>query len=153
MATRSTIGYRTPEGRIVAVYCHWDGYVEHNGKILAESYTNSAKIAELVGLGSISSLKAEVGEAHPFSQFESSIAGTEYDALYGNMTTFYTRDRGEDLDIRIYNDAKEFVANGEEYNYLWNGTEWLVNDHGADSFDGIPVFDRVAALVAVNSVA
>lgn len=152
MATRSTIGYRTPEGRIVAVYCHWDGYVEHNGKILAESYTNSAKIAELVGLGSISSLRAEVGEAHPFSHLVK-MDGAEYDALYGNMTTFYTRDRGEDLDIRIYNDAKEFVANGEEYNYLWNGTEWLVNDHGADSFDGTPVFDRVAALVPVNSVA
>jgi hypothetical protein len=35
MSTRSAIGIRY--GTIIkAVYCHWDGYVEHNGAILQE---------------------------------------------------------------------------------------------------------------------
>jgi hypothetical protein len=29
MATRSTIGYETPEGDYIGVYCHWDGYPKH----------------------------------------------------------------------------------------------------------------------------
>jgi hypothetical protein len=30
----------------------------------------------------------------------------------------------------------------EEYAYLWNGQEWLVNDHG-ETRGGYPVFDFV----------
>lgn len=26
MATRSTVGYETPDGGYIGVYCHWDGY-------------------------------------------------------------------------------------------------------------------------------
>ena len=29
MATRSAIGMKTPEGKIKAIYCHWDGYVDN----------------------------------------------------------------------------------------------------------------------------
>jgi len=29
MATRSTIGYETPDGGYIGVYCHWDGYPKH----------------------------------------------------------------------------------------------------------------------------
>lgn len=39
MSTRSLIGYfdpNTPEIRMV--YCHWDGYPEHNGKVLLNNY-------------------------------------------------------------------------------------------------------------------
>jgi hypothetical protein len=36
---------------------------------------------------------------------------------------------------------------------LWNGTEWLVNDHGEKSADGFPVFNRVADLLEVEAVA
>jgi hypothetical protein len=35
----------------------------------------------------------------------------------------------------------------EEYAYLWNGTEWLVNDHGRKDDMGFPVFDRVEDVV------
>jgi hypothetical protein len=151
MATRSTIGYRTPEGRIVAVYCHWDGYPSNNGRILSESYTDVAKIAELISGGSISSLQAEIGELHSFSRMDTTMSAEDYEAAYGNMTTFYARDRGEDLDIRIYNDAREFVANGEEYNYLFNGIEWLVNDHGEVDDIGWPMFDLLSTVLETEA--
>ena len=34
MGTRSRIGIEMPDHSVVSVYCHWDGYVEGNGKIL-----------------------------------------------------------------------------------------------------------------------
>lgn len=42
MSTRSTIAYENADGTIKKVYCHYDGYLEHNGKILAEHYSNHA---------------------------------------------------------------------------------------------------------------
>ena len=145
MATRSAIGMRTVDGRITAVYCHWDGYPSNNGRILMEHYTNPDKIVELITLGGISSLRPEIGVKHPFSKFE--CKDGEYDeALYEDMTTFYHRDRGEDLEVRVFNDAMDFVENfdwGVEYLYLWNGKEWLVNAYQHKSTNGFPEFDRV----------
>jgi len=147
MATRSTIGYRTPEGRIVAVYCHWDGYPENNGRILSQSYTDVATIADLISGGSISSLQEEVGTTHSFSRMDTAMSAEDYETAYGKMTTFYARDRGDPLQIKVYNDAREFVAAGEEYNYLFNGIEWLVNDHGEVDSIGWPVFDLLSTMI------
>ena len=145
MATRSAIGMRTVTGQITAVYCHWDGYPSNNGRILQEHYTDPDKIVELITLGGISSLRPEIGVKHPFSKFE--CKDGEYDeALYEDMTTFYHRDRGEDLEVRTFNDAMDFVENfgwSVEYLYLWNGTEWLVNAYQQKSENGFPEFDRV----------
>ena len=35
MATRSNIAYKTAEGKIRSVYCHWDGYPAYNGEVLS----------------------------------------------------------------------------------------------------------------------
>ena len=66
MATRSNIAMKTTTGNIVSVYCHWDGYVANNGKILLENYTDIDKIEALVALGSISSLGEQVGDKQDF---------------------------------------------------------------------------------------
>lgn len=42
MSTRSTIAIENANGTIKKVYCHFDGYIEHNGKILAEHYSHPA---------------------------------------------------------------------------------------------------------------
>ena len=38
MATRSTIGYETQDGGYVGVYCHYEGYPDHQGPILEGMY-------------------------------------------------------------------------------------------------------------------
>ena len=43
---------------VKSVYCHWDGYLKHNGSILQKHY-DSAKANNLVALGDLSSLKHE----------------------------------------------------------------------------------------------
>ena len=152
MATRSTIGILNTDGSVTAVYCHWDGYPEHNGKILIENYTTEEKVRELIGLGSISSLGAKIGEQHPFSKFELKQEAPDFDelmALYAKSetegwTTFYGRDRGEtDVNANIFPNVAEFVNEfGEEYNYVFINGTWFVNDHGATLGD-TPVLDMV----------
>ncbi len=144
MATRSNIAMKTKEGKIVSVYCHWDGYVANNGRILLENYADISKIEALVALGSISSLGEAIGEQQDFDD-----RSTQKD----NWTLFYSRDRGEELSIQEYDDIPSWIADMEEYAYLWNGTEWLVNDHGETDANGYPVFNLLSTVVPIELAA
>ena len=134
MATRSNIAYKTAEGKIRSVYCHWDGYPAHNGEMLRRYYTDQSKIEALIELGSISSLGAELGEKQDFDD-----RSTQKD----DWTLVYHRDRGEQLVISEYDDIPSWIDDMEEYAYLWNGKEWIVNDHGEKDANGFPIFDFV----------
>lgn len=129
MATRSRIGVM--HGDVVkSVYCHWDGYIDNNGMILLENY-DSVKANNLVALGDVSSLRPEIGEAHPFGSMEAGITHQEYDRIYGNMTTFYGRDRGEEnVGYKVANSFDEFIDQVEscfaEYYYVMKDGEWYV---------------------------
>jgi len=121
MGTRSTIALEFADGTVQQVYCHWDGYLAHNGAILAEHYSNPFKLRELIDLGDLSSLRPEIGEKHAFSQFElraEEVAG--YKLLTENWCTFYQRDRGETCPARKYKNVAEYFAEGqqEEYDYI-----------------------------------
>ena len=59
MSTRSYIGYKDGNNVIYA-YCHFDGYVEHNGVILNECYNTLNKVKTLVDRGDFSSLSANI---------------------------------------------------------------------------------------------
>jgi hypothetical protein len=87
MATRSLIGIKNSNphlpGEIDYIYCHWDGYLENNGKILLENYTDPFKLQKLIDTGDLSSLAPEIGEKH---DFDNPVEG---------VCTFYGRDRGE----------------------------------------------------------
>jgi len=49
MGTRSMIAIENPHSKAVkAIYCHWDGYLAHNGAILNEHYSNSPKVNNLI---------------------------------------------------------------------------------------------------------
>jgi len=127
MATRSAIGVM--HGNVIkAVYCHWDGYLEHNGAILQQHY-DSGKANNLVALGDISALREEIGEKHSFSPLDSGMTTAEYDRLYGNMTTFYGRDRGEEnVSWKVFHDYDSFYdyfdGAGAEYYYIMRDSVW-----------------------------
>jgi hypothetical protein len=122
MGTRSTIALEFADGTVQQVYCHWDGYLDNNGKILAEHYSNPFKLRELIDLGDLSSLKPEIGEKHAFSSFElraEEVAG--YKLLTENWCTFYGRDRGEtNINARKYKNTDEYFdcSQQEEYDYI-----------------------------------
>lgn len=51
MGTRSNIAVQLPNGKYKQLYCHWDGYLSHNGRILYEHYNSSEKVMKLFELG------------------------------------------------------------------------------------------------------
>ena len=72
MATRSIIAKLDDKG-VQAIYCHNDGYLSNNGKILDQHYTHEVHVNHLLAEGDISSLRDTIAD-----------------------TTFYARDRGEE---------------------------------------------------------
>ena len=136
MATRSTIALEFADGTVEQVYCHWDGYLAHNGQILLKHYSNPFILRDLIDLGDISSLKPTVGTKHAFSHFDTEMKQEDYNALYGEMTTFYGRDRGETgADKKSFVDFQDYLAHHqyEEYDYILRNVNgkatWFVSDH------------------------
>jgi hypothetical protein len=113
MGTRSTIALEFADGTVEQVYCHWDGYLEHNGQILAKHYMDPFKVRDLVALGGFSSLCATV-EA--------------------TAETAYTQ-RGETKRVEKFIDYEDYVDNfqHEEYDYILRQVDgkavWFVSDH------------------------
>ena len=136
MATRSTIALEYADGTIGQVYCHWDGYLEHNGVLLSKHYSNPFILRDLIDLGDVSSLKPTIGTKHAFSHFDTEMKQEEYETLYGNMTTFYGRDRGEKgTDSKKFVDYENYVRchQYEEYEYiLRKDGNWYVKQHDND---------------------
>jgi hypothetical protein len=142
MGTRSTIALEFADGTVEQVYCHWDGYLEHNGKILFEHYSDPFKLRDLIDQGGISSLGKVIGKKHPFGPAynETNIAKKakvqkEVDeAREAGYTTFYARDRGEDLTKEQFVDFQDYLAHHqyEEYEYiLRKDGNWYVKCHDA----------------------
>ena len=123
MGTRSGIGIENPNtGAIKAIYCHWDGYLAHNGSILNKHYDSSPKVNNLIALGDLSSLRPEIGVKHAFSQFDLPEAEREaFEKSVENMCTFYGRDREETgVSYKHFNTRKDFVNSIDgEYFYLF----------------------------------
>ena len=49
MATRSTIGYETQDGRYLATYCHYDGYPSHMKRELLDMSREDVEIMVTTG--------------------------------------------------------------------------------------------------------
>ena len=124
MATTSTIAIELQDGTVKQVYCHWDGDLNHNGRILFEHYTDPAILEELINLGNISSLGPTIGEKHPFDGYDI----PNYKELYGNMTTFYGRDREEkNANPSVYSSYEMYrlTLDSENYDYIFrNDGKW-----------------------------
>ena len=124
MGTRSTIALEYADGTVGQVYCHWDGYLEHNGMILYKHYSDPFKLRQLMDLGDLSSLGERIGTQHAFDQ-----------APEGECT-FYKRDRKENgVSQKMFKDYDDYLSmhQFEEYDYILrndNGVAvWFVSDH------------------------
>lgn len=117
MGTSAAIAVEHADGTISEVYLHWDGYIEHAGRMLVRYY-NSLEAAEaLVANGNISVL-AESIYAPPGHSFDTPVRG---------HTVFYGRDRNdEDATPTVYDSYEEYM--GEDYcmkyNYIFREGAW-----------------------------
>jgi len=123
MATRSAIAVKKPNGTVQAVYCHWDGYPQHNGKILGDHYDYN-KTLQLVTLGNISILAPEI---HPSTDAHS------FDSPEEGVCVFYHRDRGETgQDPKTFNTVGDFADHYEQawceyFYFIDTDGEWYVS--------------------------
>ena len=111
MATRSVIAKLDDRG-IQAIYCHNDGYLSNNGKILDQHYQNEVKVDNLIAQGDCSSLKDTIED-----------------------TIFYMRDRGEENKeaTNLNNETKllefAFEECDAELVYMFAYGSWYVYDN------------------------
>jgi hypothetical protein len=121
MATRSNIGILNTDGTVNYIYCHFDGYLEHNGDILNKHYTTESKVRALMALGDLSILGQDLGEKQDFNN---RIKGT---------CLAYGRDRGEDkTEARTCSYADYTKECFEEYIYLFTpGQGWEIRENGS----------------------
>jgi len=129
MGTRSSIAIKH-NNVVRAIYCHWDGYLEHNGYILHQHYQNSVKVNRLISLGHLSVLGEEIGE-------EIGDGLGKDDPVTESWCIFYGRDRGESgTEFTNFNSEEDWVANMEsrgcEYFYLYDSGVWYVSQDGVE---------------------
>ena len=124
MATRSNIGIVNEDGSVTGIYCHWDGYPEHNGKLLLKHYNTTGIVYELMDLGSLSSLNEKLNTDLPHS-FRNPVDG---------VCVAYGRDRGETgVESRTFDNISEFEEfagnSAADYQYLFNNGKWQYRNH------------------------
>lgn len=140
MGTRSDIIVHRADGKWARIYCHWDGYLSNNGRILFDHYTSQAQAEALVALGDISSLGPEIGIKHAFEapsryagkSMKTSKAFADYERKYGRMVKAYGRDRGETGTEATIGDSLFEVwpehDTWTEFTYVWDEGKWWVGD-------------------------
>ena len=116
MSTRSFIGKINKDDSITAIYCHFDGYPAHVGKILIDSYITEKQVDSLLAGGDMSTLDHTLNEC-----------------------VFY-KDRGETgVDADTYSSFELFMRAGRdswaEYFYLFNHDFWGCWDADGERVD------------------
>ena len=125
MATRSRIGILLADKSILSVYCHLDGYPEFNGVKLEEHFNSYEKASELIDGGDISCLWSNLG----WNQETLPETGPLYYSTRGDVT-----------EPRYDMSLKTYLANGEEYAYIFMDEQWVCYDlHGTPKMIEIPV--------------
>ena len=135
MATRSVIAKLDDRG-IQAIYCHNDGYLSNNGKILDQHYQNEVKVDNLIAQGDCSSLKDTIED-----------------------TIFYHRDKGdcyEGVKATNLNDETKLLEHAfescdAEVVYMFAYGSWYVYDNSNKIGDSSYQFIELEeALYTVN---
>lgn len=121
MSTRSAIIVKTGDKEYKAIYCHWDGYPSHVGRILHEHYNTQEKAEALIALGDISALYENIappeGKTHDF------------DHPCEHVTIAYGRDRGETgIEAKVGHNVKWAKHSiDHEWFYVFKDGQWFVN--------------------------
>ena len=126
MATRSVIA-KLDENDIQAIYCHTDGYLSNNGKILDQHYQDEEKVDELLAQGDASIIDENIGEKIRFNDFKSRVTNKQ--------CVFYARDRGEKYkQAEQLEDESALLKHAFEYYdanvvYMYAFGSWYVYDN------------------------
>lgn len=156
MGTRSDIIVHRADDKWARIYCHWNGHIAQNGKLLAENYASQELAEALVALGDLSSLGPEIGKAHPF-EWRMNMRGKEETIAFkrlDRMCLAYGRDRGEkDVDASVFETlalAWPDETTGTEFTYVWTDGQWWVGDPDEGTQTLILVADALAGTKTIH---
>lgn len=140
MSTNSRIGIKRLDGTEKYIYCHWDGYIEHNGLLLQLCYDTPEKIERLLELGNLSVLGEYLETDEPHS----------FESPQPNVCVAYHRDRGEEL---------ELWESQQEFNYTFDESvgAWIVGQQRYGMLTGINVnvtyeYCRMATTLLIDEI-
>ena len=135
MSTRCAIGLLRPNGTVLTIYNHHDGYPSGVGVCLLESYANEERIKALLELGSISSIGKYLSK-------EEQPKDAEHDDI---CDPYCLGEFEETTQIMVYPNKEKFTWEAiddmdADYLYLFEGGRWLVycqpwGEPGADWYD------------------
>jgi hypothetical protein len=111
------IGMVEADDSVSAIYCHWDGYLSHNGDLLDKHYDSDIKVAELLALGDLASLGVTPQEHHTRVLGPSSAAAMRFES------------------IAAYREA--LGQSGDQFRYLWDGEAWFYIGAGRKDWDDV----------------
>lgn len=139
MATTSGIGIVEDNG-IECIYCHYDGYISHNGRILLKYYSDKNIIKALMSLGDIASLGI-IPIIEPNKHFSEKLEGTLLSKRCRPLLTFGKKT------TKLLEDKLAFSQHFAEssYLYLWEDGQWYVSQNGGKWED----LDRAIVLDAL----
>ena len=139
MGTRSRIGIQLADESILSVYCHWDGYPEFNGVKLVENFNTREKVKELIDGGDISSLWTNERWSNDLLDRHRDVYGPQY----------YSQ-RGEDCPPRLDANKYDYLADGEEYAYIYTlNNEWVCYNRYQFEDNRMPEVVEIPAPAAV----
>lgn len=106
----------------LTIYCHWDGYLSHNGKLLYENYNSVDKVLKLIKGGDLSSLAEKI-------EPDTTLPHT-FNEPQNNVCVYYKRDRGDkNCEPQISFSRKDYDNicdnSWSDFNYLFKDGRWL----------------------------
>ena len=133
MSTRGRLGIELADESILSVYCHFDNYPEFNGVKLVEHFNTREKVSSLIDGGDISSLWTNLD--------------------WNNETLpetgpLYYSSRGEDSPPRLDANKYDYLADGEEYAYLFTDGKWVCYNRYQFEDNRMPEVVEIPAPVA-----
>ena len=142
MATRGRIGIKLTDGSILSAYHHWDSYPQWLGVKLVENFNSYEKASELIDGGDMSAcysthtwqsepVKVEVIQPDGSSKFEmvkNKDGETVYTKVKAEASPQYYSERGEVTPPRLDKDLFDYLSQGEEYAYVFEGGTWICYD-------------------------
>lgn len=112
MGTPSMIGcFNDETGTVTATYCHYDGYLEYNGKMLVENYNTPERAEAVANAGYLSALEEDLNK---------SIA----ESIHTGKPVVYKS--VEDYQQSGYDHASA------HYLYLFDGENWFFASRGGE---------------------
>lgn len=142
MATRGRIGLKLSDGSILSAYHHWDSYPQWLGVKLVENYNSFEKAAELIDGGDMSACySTHTWESLPLMQeviqpdgsikrqmVKNQEGETVYTKVLAEPAPQYYSQRGEVTPPRLDDNLFQYLDNGEEYAYVFEGGTWICYD-------------------------